>query len=130
MTAIPTVAGQRGLLVLFALEDRKFALHLPAVDRVLRAVEITPLPDAPHAVLGVINVHGRVIPVFDLRARFGFPRREMQLNDHIIAAHTATRTVGLLVDRTIGVVEYDETTIVPAGDILPGFDTIEGAIGG
>src|SRR5581483_884088 len=76
-----------GPLVVFTLANEKWALPASVVQRAVRAVEITPCPDAPDVVLGVINVHGRIIPVFDLRRRFGLPLRELSIDDHIIIAN-------------------------------------------
>jgi len=56
-------------LVIFRLDNQDDALHLTAVERVLRMVAVSPLPMAPAIVLGVINFHGRVIPVLDLQRR-------------------------------------------------------------
>ena len=80
-------------LVVFLLDDRCFGLHLDAVDRVLPAVDITPLPKAPEIVLGLINVKGKVTPVLDVRRRFRLEEREVGLQDHFIVARTSRRTV-------------------------------------
>jgi chemotaxis signal transduction protein len=60
-------------LVVFTLDEQRYALHLDAVKRIVRAVEVTPLPKAPQIVLGVVNVQGKVIPVMNLRSRFSLP---------------------------------------------------------
>ena len=52
-------------LVVFRLDERRYALPLAVVERVVRAVDVTPLPKAPPMVLGVIDVHGRVLPVLN-----------------------------------------------------------------
>ena len=57
-------------IVVFALDEPRYALPLSAVERVVRAVEITPLPKAPEIVLGVINMQGQVVPAVDIRKRF------------------------------------------------------------
>lgn len=71
-------------LVAFTLDNCKFALPLPQVERIVNVVEITPLPKAPEAVIGVVNVQGRIIPVVDIRKRFRLPKREMNLNNKFI----------------------------------------------
>ena len=71
--------GKPDQLLVFALGDQRCALYLPVVDRVVRMVEITPLPKAPDIVLGVVNVHGEVIPVINVRKRFGLPQRDIAL---------------------------------------------------
>jgi purine-binding chemotaxis protein CheW len=87
-------------LLVFALDEQRFALPLEVVDRVVRAVEIVPLPGAPLMVSGVINVHGEILPVINLRVRCGLPDREIDLDDQFIIAHTPSRTVALHVDST------------------------------
>ncbi len=115
------------VLVVFALDDQRYALKLDAVERVLPAVEITPLPKAPDIVLGIIDVAGRVMPVFNVRRRFGLPEREIELSDEIIVAR-ATRPVALLVERVLQVVEYPAGRVIPAGQILPDLEYISGAV--
>jgi purine-binding chemotaxis protein CheW len=64
-------------LVVFALDEQRYALRLTAVERIVRAVEVTPLPKAPQIVLGVIDAQGRIIPVVDVRQRFRLTEREV-----------------------------------------------------
>ena len=80
-------------LVVFTLAGQQLALPLAAVERIVRVVDVTPVPDAPPVVLGVINVQGRVVPVLDLRVWFGPPAPELDLNDKLIIAHGATGAV-------------------------------------
>ena len=115
-------------LVNFNLDDQKYALFLSAVMRIIRVVEITSLPKAPEIVLGVINMHGLIIPVFDIRKRFQLPQREIQLDDQLIIAQTSTRTVALLVDSVNDVIEISEEKIIASENILPGLDYIEGVV--
>lgn len=115
-------------LVVFTLDDQRYALHLSAVERTIRMVEITPLPKAPETVLGVINVKGRIVPALDIRRRFGLPERKMGLSDHLIIARTAKRTVALAVDGTDGVIERPARDIIPPGLIVPGLEHVEGVV--
>ncbi len=130
MTATPD-AGSKSketALVVFKLDDLEFGLHLSAVERVVRLVEITPLPDAPPDVLGVVNVQGDLVPVFDPRLRFHLPPRVPSLNDHLVIAHTAKRKVALVVDTVAGLVEETPDTTVDADNILPHLPSIEGVV--
>jgi len=115
-------------LVHFNLDDQKYALFLSAVIRIIRVVEITSLPKAPEIVLGVINMHGLIIPVFDIRKRFRLPQREMQLDDQLIIASTSKRTVALLVDSVNDVIEIPEEKIIAGEKILPGLEYVEGVV--
>lgn len=113
-------------LVSFQLDDRQFAVPLSSIERIERAVSITPLPKAPDIVLGVINVHGSIVPVFNIRERFRLPPRDMQLGDQLIVARTSKRTIALLVDSVIAVIEIPGEKIVETGSILPQLDFVEG----
>ena len=113
-------------LVAFTLDSQQYALHLSAVERVIHAVEITPLPKAPEIVSGVVNVHGDVIPVVDVRKRFRLPERETALSDRIVIAHTAARPVALLVNGVGSGTERSQDEIVAAEKIVPGIEYVEG----
>ena len=115
-------------LVIFTLDENRFALKLSAVERVVRVVEITPLPKAPDIVLGIIDVQGGIIPVIDARKRFRFPKRETQLNDQLIIARTAKRTVALLADDVTGVMACPKERIVEAGKVVSGMAFVEGIV--
>lgn len=115
-------------LMVFSLDGQCYALALAAVEKVVRAVEVTRLPKAPDIVLGIVNVQGRVIPVINVRRRFRLPEREMALTDQIVIAHTARRAVALVVDAVTGVLEYPEQGAVAAQDILPDAEYIEGVV--
>lgn len=112
----------------FTLDDGRYALDVFAVRRVVRVVEVTPLPGAPHGVVGVVDVSGEVVPVFDLRVRFGLEPREVRLSDQLVVAAASRRTVALLVDGVEDVLEAQEEAVVPAADVLPGLGHVEGVL--
>ena len=118
----------RRFLVVFSLDDQRYAMALTSVQRSLRVVAITPLPEAPAIVLGIIDLGGVVIPVVDTRKLFNHPPRDVRLSDHLIVASTGRRTVALLVDETRGVIEVSPESHVPAGEIVPGLELVAGAI--
>ena len=115
-------------IVVFILDEQRYALHLSAVERVIRAVEVTSLPKAPEIVLGIVNVEGCVIPVVNIRKRFRLPEREINPSDQFVIAHTSRRAVALMVDIVSGVVECSEQEVTAAEKILPGMQYIEGVI--
>ena len=117
-----------GQLVVFTLDDRRYGLPLPAVERVLRMVDVTPLPKAPQIVLGVVNVQGRVIPVVDMRRRFRLPARDFALTDQLVIARTARRPVALAADAVTGVLENSAQEAAGAPDIVPGIEYVEGVV--
>jgi purine-binding chemotaxis protein CheW len=113
-------------IVVFSLDEPRYALDLFAVERVVRAVEITSLPKAPEIVLGVINVIGQVVPVVDVRKRFRLPGREMDLSDRFIIARTSRRFVALVADDVIGVQKLENRQIINAEQDLPFAEYIKG----
>lgn len=115
-------------LVVFSLGEQRHALPLGTVERIVRAVEVTPLPDAPEIVLGVMDMAGRVLPVLSLRRRFGMPEREVSPENQFLIAWTGHRTVALVVDEAQGVIERPDTEIVGADQIVPGLEHIQGVV--
>ncbi len=115
-------------LVVFSQDERQYALYLSAVERVVRVVEVTPLPRAPEIILGVINVEGRILPVVNLRKRFRLAEREMNLSDQFLIAHTSRRPVALLVEAVTGVLQAPEEKVIAAGAVLPGTEYVEGLL--
>ena len=78
-------------LIIFTLDDQRYALPLHAAQRVVHMVAITPLPDAPDVILGVVNFHGQIIPVFNVRCRFRLPERTIALTDQLVFAQCAAK---------------------------------------
>lgn len=120
--------GPSDSLVVFQVGEHQFAMNVAAVERVVRAVEIAPLPDAPHGVLGIINLQGRIVPVFDLWSRLGQSARDVSASDHLIVARTHWRTVALLVDSVEGVVPHSNARITSTAEILPDIELITGVM--
>ena len=113
---------------MFSLDAGRYALPLAAVDRIVRAVEVTHLPTAPPIVRGAIDVQGRVLPVFDLRRRFGLPERDIDPADQFVIARSANRTVVLVVDTAQGVVQSPLSDTTSAASIASGLEHIRGVI--
>lgn len=114
------------VLVVFNLEERLFALHLEAVERVIRACAVLPMPKAPEIIIGVINLQGRIVPVADIRKRFGMTERELEPEDHIIIAHTQRRSVALPVESVHGIRDVSSRDITNPERIIPGLEYVQG----
>lgn len=115
-------------VVVFNLDDKIFALYLNVVLRVLPAIEITPLPGSPKIVIGIINIEGEIIPVFNIRLRFQIPYKEMDLDNKIIIVKTIHRKAALLVDDVKEVTEIKAEDLTMSKGILPGQNFIEGVM--
>jgi purine-binding chemotaxis protein CheW len=105
-------------LLLFTIDDHRYGIAAQAVAEIVRAVAITPLPNAPPVIAGLIDVRGAVIPVFDLRRRFGLPARDVELADHFIIVRASRRMAVLHVDRVLDLVDVDDAAISTLADQL------------
>jgi purine-binding chemotaxis protein CheW len=106
-------------LLLFTLDDTRFAIRAEAVHEIVRAVAVTPLPNAPAVVLGIVDVRGTIVPVFDLRRRFGLRTKDVGVADHFILARSAHRTAALHVDTVLDLVEVNDADVAPIGRDVP-----------
>jgi purine-binding chemotaxis protein CheW len=113
-------------LLIFTLDGQRYALRLDNVERVIRAAAITPLPEAPEIVLGILDLQGEVIPVINLRKRFRLPERETSSADQFVVARTATLTLALVVDGTESVIDREGMEVIAPDDILTGVSYLEG----
>ena len=113
-------------ILVFELENQRYGLPVVDVIETIRAVTITPLPQAPPIVEGVINFRGSVVPVLDLRARFHQRPKAIEIQDHLILARTKERQVALRVDRATDLVRVPETDIEESKNVTPGSDYISG----
>ena len=121
-------ASANAMLLVFRLGEQRYALRLDAVERIVRAVEVTPLPGAPAMVLGAIDVQGWVLPVLSIRQRFGLPQREIGPGDQFVLASTGGRSVALVIDEAQGLIEQPAGGIVSSAQIVPGVGQIQGVV--
>ncbi len=105
--------------VVFTLDQLNFALPVSIVDTIVRAVIITPVPGTPVSVLGVINVKGKITPVFNIRRLFGLPERELKLTDQLIIARTSEHTISFFTDMVSGVTNRLSMRSKTTGTSLP-----------
>lgn len=112
--------------VVFRIDEQRYALPLGTVERIVRAVEVTPIPGAPGIVLGAVCVEGRVLPVLNLRRRFGLPERAIGTGDHFLIGHTAARAVVLVIDAAEGVIAPGPGAVTAAAGIAPGLEHVQG----
>lgn len=116
------------LAVVFSLEQQGFALPVDLVEQVVRVVAVTHLPKAPPVVQGIINFHGEIVPVMDIRMRLGFPPRAMGLSDQLIIARTPKRHMAFVADEISGVMEWEKADFVPAQAVVAGVEFLGGVV--
>lgn len=98
-------------LVTFCLKKEEFAIDIQQVREVLKLTQITPLPHSSEFIEGVINLRGEVIPVIDLRRRFGQDSGERNSKNRIIIVEVRDSMVGLVVDSVTEVLHLERDTI-------------------
>ena len=107
-------------LVTFRIGVEEFAVDILAVQEIIRLLQITRVPRAPAYVVGVINLRGKVIPVIDLRVRFGMPEVERDSHTRIVVMEFEQRIVGFLVDAVSQVLRIPAATVEPAPSVVAG----------
>jgi purine-binding chemotaxis protein CheW len=92
-------------LVGFAVGDVNYAVPIGCVKEIINPTNLTltRLPYAPNAISGVVDHRGEVVPIVDLRARFGMPQFDERRRTKWILVDVANRTIGLIVDKVTGV---------------------------
>jgi purine-binding chemotaxis protein CheW len=114
-----TLDEEDAQLLTFKLDDQEYALPMANVVQVVRIVAITPMPEAPDIVKGVINIRGKVIPVIDTRRRFGLPARPYDLNTQLLIAQNEGHMMALIVDVVSEVLTMPASGIKPPWEIGP-----------
>ncbi|PWB70705.1 chemotaxis protein CheW [candidate division GN15 bacterium] len=109
-------------LVSFNLGSEEFGIDILKVQEINRMVEITRVPQAPHYVEGVINLRGKVIPVIDLRTKFGLSSKERDKNSRIVVCDVKGDIIGMVVDAVSEVLRIPGSTVEPPPAIVTGAD--------
>jgi len=100
-------------LVVFELENEAYGVDIAVVEGIIKMQEITRLPRAPHFMEGITNLRGAVVPVIDLRKRFGLPPQEPTRDTRIVIANMNGTQVGLIVDAVSQVIRVPQDAIEP-----------------
>jgi purine-binding chemotaxis protein CheW len=104
-------------IVCFKVCGQSFGIQLSAIDTIIRAVEVTPVPNSPKYLCGVIDIHGVVVPVISFHVRVGLPDRVTLIDDRFIIAKVPGRLVALRVDEVTDIVENGENQFLKAESI-------------
>lgn len=100
-------------VVSFEIEAEEYAVDILEVQEIIRMVEITQVPKAPHFVEGVINLRGKVIPIVDLRLRFGMSSAERTKDTRIVVVDVSRIILGFIVDSVSEVLRVPSSLIEP-----------------
>ena len=95
-------------LVSFKIGEEEFGVDITKVQEIIRMVDITRVPNAPHFVEGVINLRGKVIPIIDMRKRLELDSKEYDKDTRIIVVEIEGKIVGFIVDSVSEVLRIDQ----------------------
>jgi purine-binding chemotaxis protein CheW len=110
-------------VVVFDIGGEQYGVEIGRVQEIIRPPAITTVPRAPEYVEGVINLRGRVIPVINLRRRFGLPQVERGRSSRIVVLEIAGQTVGAAVDGVSEVLRVPRAAVEQPGATLTGPQT-------
>lgn len=110
-------------LVTFRVGTEEFAIPILSVQEINRMMQITRVPQSPPFVEGVINLRGKIIPVVDLRRRFGLEQATNSNDTRIIVVEVGGRVIGFTVDRVNEVLRIEENIVEPPPAMVCGVDT-------
>ena len=109
-----------GQMLAFTLGNEQYALPILTVQEIRGVTAITPIPNAPHYVKGVMNLRGTIIPVMDLRTRIGLSEIAYDRFTVIIVIHVGEKSTGLIVDSVSDVFSIDASQIEPPPEAAMG----------
>ena len=107
----------------FRLAQEEYGVSILRVQEIKGYSAVTPIPNTPPHVRGVMNLRGAVMPVLDLRLRFGLPQAETTKFTVIVVVNVANKIVGLVVDAVNDVLDCEAQSIEPCPSLGAGVDT-------
>ncbi|MBC7907235.1 MAG: chemotaxis protein CheW [Rhodospirillaceae bacterium] len=133
-TATRSVEGDTRQFISFTIGDEEYGVDIMAIREIKGWTATTELPNTPDYMRGVINLRGAIIPILDLRARFGAGVTDAQARHVIIVVAVRQRVVGILVDGVADIITVAVGDIQPipeldhgdTADFLTGLVTVEG----
>ena len=120
----------------FAIDNDQYGVDIMSVREIKEWSNVTHLPKQPEYVRGVLNLRGVVVPIIDLRCRFGQGLTECTPTHIIIIVQMEGRQIGLLADRVLDIVSFEQSAVQPVPSVarssrarfLAGLVTVEGAM--
>lgn len=98
----------------FAIDGRDYGVTIASVQEIKGWVGATRIPNSPDFVIGVMNLRGTIIPIFDMKCRFSTVRSIANENNVIMIVSSNDKTVGILVDKVSDILDVKEQDIMPA----------------
>lgn len=106
----------------FGISEQRFAIPVGNIERVIRAVAVTNVPDAKSLIYGMMDLQGQVIPVINLRERFNLVNKPIQINDRFVIIKSGGKKFALVVDKVENIIKVTPENLssikIPANDRL------------
>ena len=112
---------QKGKYLIFTMGDENYGLEIKYVIEIIGIQKVTEVPDMPDYIKGVINLRGKIIPVMDVRLRFGKIQREYDDRTCVIVIEIENITIGLIIDTVSEVVVISDEMLLPPPNVGQGF---------
>jgi len=116
--ALPAESAKTQTYIVFVVAGTSYAVPSHQVQHMEIVERVTPVPNAPRSVEGVVFSRGQVVPVINLRARFGFERTTINQRARLLVIQHGNRTVGLLTDEAREFITIADGSIQPPGDAI------------
>ncbi len=116
-------------LVGFMIGDEEYAVPILAIQEIIKPFAWTRVPQVPNYVLGVFNLRGAVIPLIDLRLKFGLQSKKQGDDTRFIVMRHGNDVAGFVIDRLTMAIRIKKENIGPAPDTVSGDDTIIEGVG-
>jgi len=111
-------ATQKGKNLTFNVDNETYGFEIKYVRQIIGLQEITPVPEQPRYIKGIINLRGQIIPIMDIRLKFQKEEKDYDDRTCIIVLDVEELSIGVIVDRVSEVIEIDDANITDA----PEFD--------
>lgn len=116
-------------LVGFVIGDEEYAVPILSIQEIIKPFEWTRVPQVPKYVLGVFNLRGSVIPLIDLRTKFGIPTKKHTDETRFIVMRHGDDVAGFVIDRLTMAIRIKKDKIGPAPDTVNGENTLIDGVG-
>ncbi|MCX8026668.1 MAG: chemotaxis protein CheW [Thermodesulfovibrionales bacterium] len=117
-------------LLVYRIDEIRYAIPIHLVKKVIRMVEITPIPQASDKIMGIINYYGEVVPIINMRIVLNLKQRDIDISDQILIVRTEERTIGLWIDEVINIEQYPIDDIVNTSKTLKSDEHVLDALKG
>jgi purine-binding chemotaxis protein CheW len=117
------LSGEVVQVVSFRLGNEEYGVDIAQVQEIIRMVDITHVPRAPKFMEGVINLRGQLIPIIDLRTRFGMPRIDATKSTRIVVTEIGSKRVGIIVDSVSEVLNIPIENVEGAPEMIASVGT-------